>query len=299
MEVPLSFTAGKGGVGKTTITAAIAFRSRTLTKERVTVCSTDPAPSLDDVFRQEIGSVPVQIFGDRNFSAIELDSAGEFQQWAQDMRQRLDSELSMQSGGLHVDLTLEKDVFAALLDVVPPGVDEIFATFRIMDFLETEKGRVLIDMAPTGHALELLTMPERMLLWSRLLLKSLSTHRRLAFAQDVAVELASLGQRLRKLIDIMKDPARSSMWVVMLPEPVPDKQTIRLLASLKEIGIRVDSIFANRVRIKQSKTCEHCKRSRGWQMATLKVLRKTYDKQITYVVPEFSEEIAGERALKK
>lgn len=299
MEVPLSFTAGKGGVGKTTTTAAIAFRSRTATQKRVTVCSTDPAPSLDDVFQQEIGNVPVQVFGDRDFSAAEFDSVGEFQKWTQDIRRRLDSELSMETRGLHVDLTLEREVFAALLDVVPPGVDEIFATFRIMDLLEKEKGRVLIDMAPTGHALELLRMPERMLLWSRLLLKSLSTHRRLAFAQDVAVELASLSQRLRKLIDMMKDPARSRTWLVMLPEPVPDKQTVRLLASLKEIGVSVDSIFVNRVQVKATTRCQHCKCSRAWQMATLKGCKKAYASNKTYIVPESPNEIAGERALKR
>ena len=62
----------------------------------------------------------------------------------------------MQSGGLHVDLTFEKEVFAALMDVVPPGVDEVFAIFRILDLLEAKQGSVFIDMAPTGHALELL-----------------------------------------------------------------------------------------------------------------------------------------------
>src|SRR5215467_2994266 len=161
----------------------------------------------------------------------------------------------MQSGGLHVDLTFEKQVFAALLDIVPPGVDEVFATFRIVDLLDQKSGDLLnqksgcifIDMAPTGHALELLRMPERIQLWSRLLLKSLSAHRTLALAQDVAVELATLGQQVRKLIATMNDPEQSRIWAVMLPEPVPDHQTVRLLSAVKEIGIKVDSLFVNRV----------------------------------------------------
>ena len=114
----------------------------------------------------------------------------------------------MESGGLHVDLTFEKEVFAALMEVVPPGVDEVFAIFRILDLLEAKPGSVFIDMAPTGHALELLRMPERILLWSRLLLKSLAAHRTLALAQDVAVELAGLGQRVRKLLELMRDTGR-------------------------------------------------------------------------------------------
>ena len=72
------------------------------------------------------------------------------------------------------------------MEVVPPGVDEVFAIFRIMELLRVAGESAgpqhrpgLIDMAPTGHALELLRMPERMLLWSRLLLKSLAAHRTL------------------------------------------------------------------------------------------------------------------------
>ncbi|HZD93251.1 MAG TPA: ArsA family ATPase, partial [Candidatus Sulfotelmatobacter sp.] len=204
-ETRLGFTVGKGGVGKTTTTAALAFHARALHKNvSVTVCSTDPAPSLDDIFQREIGDKPIPVFDDQGLAAMEMDSVAEFRRWAGRIKEKLNSATSMESGGLHVDLTFEKEVFAALMDVVPPGVDEVFAIFRILDLLEAKPGRVLIDMAPTGHALELLRMPERILLWSRLLLKSLAAHRTLSLAQDVAVELAGLGQRVRKLLEIMR-----------------------------------------------------------------------------------------------
>ena len=60
--------------------------------------------------------------------------------------------------GVHLDLSLDRKFLLALLDVVPPGVDEIFAIFRILDLLRSG-GRVVIDMAPTGHALEVLRTP--------------------------------------------------------------------------------------------------------------------------------------------
>ena len=296
---PLSFTVGKGGVGKTTVTAALAFHTRGANKETpVMVCSTDPAPSLDDVFEQEIGHKPVSVLGDRLLKATEFDSVAEYQQWAAEIRRKLEGEFSMQSGGLHLDLTFERQVFASLMDVVPPGVDEVFAIFRVLELLETGPGNVFIDMAPTGHALELLRMPERILLWSRLLLKSLSAHRTLALAQDVAVELASLGQRVHRLLKVMQDQQRSRVWAVMLPEPVPDSQTMRLLAALEQIGITVDSLFVNRVLLQETK-CSRCSRRRKWQMATLQRLRKTYAKHRTYLVPEFPGEIAGAAALRK
>ena len=297
--VPLSFTVGKGGVGKTTITAALAFHTRQSgTKPQVMVCSTDPAPSLDDVFRQEIGDEPATVLKDPGLRASEFDSISEYQKWARQIRQRLEGGLSMESGGLHLDLTFEKQVFAALMEVVPPGVDEVFAIFRVLDLLESGPGRIFIDMAPTGHALELLRTPERMLLWSRLLLKSLSAHRTLALARDVAVELASLGQRLRRLIQIMQDEKSSRVWAVMLPEPVPDNQTRSLLSSLKQIGIRVDSLFVNRVMLGETK-CARCNRRRQWQMATIQQMQRRHAGRRIYLVSEYPGEIAGGPALKK
>jgi arsenite-transporting ATPase len=205
----------------------------------------------------------------------------------------------MESGGLHVDLSFEKEVFAALMDVVPPGVDEVFAIFRILDLLESSPGRVLIDMAPTGHALELLRMPERILLWSRLLLKSLAAHRTLSLAQDVAVELAGLGQRVRKLLEIMRDPKQSRTWVVMLAEPAPDRQTQRLLAALEELGMAVDSVFINRVLTEAQGRCGRCSRARAWHLAILQGLRRRYGRHGTYILRDFPAEIAGAAAIRE
>ncbi|HLJ28288.1 MAG TPA: ArsA family ATPase [Candidatus Angelobacter sp.] len=325
--VPLSFTVGKGGVGKTTTTAALAFHSRaTQPGIPVTVCSTDPAPSLDDIFKKPIGNQQMAVLGDPEFSAMEVDSVSEFRRWAARITHKLNSELSMESGGLHVDLTFEKQVFAALMDVVPPGVDELFAIFRILDLLnldllnkdllnkdllnkdplgkhlpQPQAAKVFIDMAPTGHALELLRMPERIQLWSRLLLKSLASHRTLALAQDVAVELASLGQQVRKLIGIMKDPRQSRIWAVMLPEPVPDHQTIRLLQAVEEMGLTVDSLFVNRVLIREKPdvTCKRCLRAWGWQLSTLQTISRKYRPYRNFLAPELPAEIAGAAALKK
>jgi arsenite-transporting ATPase len=185
------------------------------------------------------------------------------------------------------------------MDVVPPGVDEVFAIFRILDLLEAKQGSVFIDMAPTGHALELLRMPDRILLWSRLLLKSLAAHRTLALAQDVAVELAGLGQRVRKLLELMRDPKQSRAWAVMLPEPVPDRQTQRLLAAIKELGVQVDSLFVNRVLLVPDSGCKRCQRAQKWQLATLQSLQKKYGDHRLYLARDFPVEIAGAAKLKK
>jgi anion-transporting ArsA/GET3 family ATPase len=130
-------------------------------------------------------------------------------------------------------------------------------------------------------------------------LKSLAAHRTLALAQDVAVELAGLGQRVRKLLELMRDPRQSRAWAVMLPEPVPDRQTQRLLAAIKEIGVAVDSLFVNRVLLGPDSGCKTCRRAENWQLATLQSLQKKYGGYRLYLVRDFPAEIAGAAKLKK
>ncbi|MCU1284281.1 MAG: arsenite efflux ATP-binding protein ArsA [Acidobacteriales bacterium] len=308
ITAPLIFTMGKGGVGKTTVSAALGFRQRLETGQPVTVCSTDPAPSLDDVFQSNVSSKPKPVLGDKHFEALEVDSVGEFRAWANAMQDKIAAAFSTQSAsGIHVDLSFDRQIFSSLLNIVPPGVDEIFAIFKILDLLRSEnKGArrtVIIDMAPTGHALELLRMPERMLMWSRLLLKSLAPHRTLPLAQDVAVEIAGLGQQVRELVNILQDPARSSAFAVMLAEPMPDRETSRLLDTLKELPVSVEAVFVNRILMpvsnKVAARCARCDRARRWQIATLAGLKKRYRGKAgaIYLLPNLPDEIAGKKAL--
>ncbi len=215
------------------------------------------------------------------------------------MRGKLEAALSTEQRGVHVDLSFERRVFSALLDIVPPGVDEIFAIFRVLDLLASGEA-VIIDMAPTGHALELLRMPERILLWSRLLLKTLAAHRTLPLAQDLAVEIATIGQRVRELVQRLKDRTQALLIPVMLAEPMPDRETERLLEALRDIGAHAAPLFVNRVRFAdQVGNCRRCARQREWQQATLAAVARRQRGRAVYVVPDFGREVAGRKALEQ
>jgi anion-transporting ArsA/GET3 family ATPase len=140
-------------------------------------------------------------------------------------------------------------------------------------------------------------MPDRMLLWSRLLLKSLAPHRTLPLAQDLAVEIAAVSQRVRELALMLKSRARSQVWVAMLAEPLPDRETQRLLAALEHMGAPLGGLFVNRV-IFDSSSCRRCRRARQWQLHTLAALRKRSGGRKLMAIREFDHEIAGLTALK-
>ncbi|HLX75400.1 MAG TPA: TRC40/GET3/ArsA family transport-energizing ATPase [Terriglobales bacterium] len=301
LDTKLTLVLGKGGVGKTTVSAGLGFRSRSAhPRQGVTICSVDPAPSLDDIFQQEVTNQPQPVLGDRRFTAAEMDSAAEFAAWVRGIKDKIDRALSGEQSGVHVELSFERRLFTALLDIVPPGVDEVFAVFRILDLLAAGAQKVVIDLAPTGHALELLRMPQRMQQWSRLLLKTLAAHRTLALAQDVAVEIAAFGQRVRELAALLKDSQRARVWTVMLAEPLPDRETQRLRKELAGLGMARGPLLVNRVLLAADVgTCSRCRRARQWQLATLAGLRRGNDLADIYVLKNFAAEIAGKQGLRK
>jgi arsenite-transporting ATPase len=299
MNTQLTLTLGKGGVGKTTISAGLAYTHRTHERRgNLLICSTDPAPSLADLFEQEIGANPVAVLGDRHFQAVEVDSVAEYLAWSRKVKGIISESLESQQGGIHVELSFEHEMISALLDIVPPGVDEIFAIFKLLDFIESRKLTLVIDMAPTGHALELLRTPERLIVWTRLLLKSLSAHRKLPLAQELAVEVASISQRARELAILLKDRKNAAVFVVMLPEPLPDRQTGRLLDSLQDLKLSPAAVFVNRILPQEwEKGCGRCRLARAWQLATLSRLRT---EEIThFAVPDFAGQISGTAGLNR
>lgn len=300
-STPLMLTLGKGGVGKTTLSAALAFRRRQLEGGRqVIVASTDPAPSLDDVFVQRVGDEPVSVLGDPKLLAVEFDALHQFELWAAGMKRKVEGAFSDDSRAVHLDLSFDRRILSALLDIVPPGVDEILAIFRVVELLESggKAGAIVLDMAPTGHALELLRMPELLLAWSRLLLKALAPHRTLALAQDLAVDVAQLSQQVRKLSSLLRDRRRCCAVPVMLAEPLPDRQTGRLLAALEEMRLHTPAIFVNRV-LRESDVagCAHCRLKAAWQRATLAGLRKRFARQKIFLAPDMGREISGRKGL--
>ncbi len=299
LAAPLTLTLGKGGVGKTTISASLAVHERAKSKKAsVLVCSTDPAPSLDDVFATNVGTRPRAVLRDPQLLAMEFDAVGEFRKWSEGVRYSIERAMQAEVSGVHLDLSFDRRVLLALLDVVPPGVDEIFATFRIVDLLATHD-RVVLDMAPTGHALELLRMPARLAHWARLLLKTLARHRTLPLAQDLAVEIAQVEQRARELLKLLADEKQARVMPVMLAEPLPDRETERLLAALDDIGLATPELIVNRVLLVEDVgTCPRCRRAFAWQQATLAKLGRRARINVLCAREQLGE-VAGARPLSR
>ena len=299
LDHSLSMVLGKGGVGKTTISAALGFNTRRNHRAAVDICSVDPAPSLDDIFQTEVSNELQTVLGDAKFRAAEMDAVTVFRAWARRVKEMIDEATTAEVSSVHIDLWFERKLFSQLLESVPPGLDEILAVLRVLDLVRGHSSRVLIDMAPTGHALDLLRTPDRILVWTRLLLKSLAHHRTLALARDAGVKIAELGKSVRELLEFLKNSRQTRIYAVMLPEALPDRQTERLIAELSELRLSTAAIFVNRVWFKEDVVkCRRCSRTRLWQLSTLAKLSARYPRIPLYIVRNFAHEIAGKKALR-
>src|SRR5207248_1333641 len=173
--VQLLLFGGKGGVGKTTCAAACALglarRGR-----RVLLLSTDPAHSLGDALDLPVSDEEREIAP--GVVARELDADRAFSAERERYRRSVDDLFDALRGGSRFDATFDRAVVQDLIDLAPPGIDELFALLAVTKALQGTFDVVVVDTAPTGHALRLLELPGKALGWIHALLEILLKYRR-------------------------------------------------------------------------------------------------------------------------
>ena len=153
------FVGGKGGVGKTTSSSAIASLLARHCQRRILLVSTDPAHSLSDAFRCEFTNLP-KCPGIENLDVMEVDPSDtmetELNKWAE-----LAKVIAGEEAGDEGDDMLKKIKQFQEWLVGIPGIDEATALSSAIKHIESNKYDLIVfDTAPTGHTLKLLGMPE-------------------------------------------------------------------------------------------------------------------------------------------
>jgi arsenite-transporting ATPase len=240
----LLFFGGKGGVGKTTCSAAVALALAERRPEaRILLISTDPAHSVADVLEVPLGDDERKVpGGPPGLRARELDAGKAFAEW----RERYGSKADAAAGAFAPAGGGIQD----LLDLTPPGIDELAAVSSLIGLVEGEAppyDLAVVDTAPTGHALRLLEMPALALSWDHYLLSLLLKYREAVGLGDLARELVDLSRGLKRLEALLHDPARARFVAVTRAGELPRRETVRLLRSLKNLGIAATAVVVNAV----------------------------------------------------
>jgi arsenite/tail-anchored protein-transporting ATPase len=235
--------AGKGGVGKTTLACATAVRlAQEFPGKEVLLFSTDPAHSLSACLETNIGPQPVHL--NPGLTAMEIDARGEFAALKRQYHQELENFL--QTAFEDFDVPFDRQVMERILDLSPPGLDEIMALVRVMEFLQQGRYDIFIlDSAPTGHLLRLLELPEIVDQWLKtffgLLLKYKLTFR----FPDISQQLVRISRNLKQLRKLWRDPARAALYAVTILTEMAFQETSDLLAVCRRLGVPVPVLLLN------------------------------------------------------
>ena len=234
---------GKGGVGKTTLSAATAARSAQLGK-RTLVVSTDLAHSLADALDRPLTAEPQPI--GPNLWAQEINVLEEMRNGWSKVQDYITNTLKKNGAN---------EVAAEEMALIP-GMDEIVALLNI--HRQAREGNfdvVVVDAAPTGETVRLLSMPETFLWY----VNRASGWRNVAFnaakpllrsflpGVNVFEQLDKLNVQVAALKATLTDNSVSSYRLVVNPEKMVIKEALRAETYLTLYGYPIDSVLCNRV----------------------------------------------------
>jgi arsenite-transporting ATPase len=248
--------AGKGGVGKTTLACATAVRlAHQWRGEEILLFSTDPAHSLGDCLDVAVGPRPVRVMD--GLTALEIDAEAEFERLKQGYRREIDELLHSMLKTL--DLTFDRPVMERMLDLSPPGLDEIMALTSAMQFMADGKyQRLILDSAPTGHLIRLLEVPELVDAWLKAFFELLLKYRNVFRPTGLAERLVATSKELKHFRRTLVDARLTSLYAVAILTEVALAETEDLLATCERLQVAVPVLFLNLATPAESTGCPSC-----------------------------------------
>jgi arsenite-transporting ATPase len=290
----LMFT-GKGGVGKTTSssTAAVHFAQ---SGYRTLLISTDPAPSLSDMFDKNVNGVITPIESVPGLSVVELDYDLIVELWKEKYGEEV---YTVASSFLPVDREIIEYVAGA------PGMDQEFALSYLYDLHTSGEYDIIVwDTAPAGGTLALLNLQDtlyqhlgeaaKMYMRVRKALEALSKGRA---KQDPLKMIAKWEQLSKNVLNMMRSETTRGI-VVTNPEALCVNQANRVVEDLNKFGIHIGGMVLNRVITEEAADSEFNKSRRDFQQKYIEELNTTYHEKLPIVeVPLMPFEVKGVEAL--
>ena len=244
----MMFLAGKGGVGKTTSAVSIALQLAARSPDKhYTVISVDPAHTLRDVFAHQ--QPPP------NLAVETIDTREKWRRFRDSLGEEIDRAIgAITPGGMTV--AYDAEAMKKLVEIAPPGADELFAITRLADLIADESlSGIIVDTAPTGHFLRLIDLPKTAGEWVREFMRILLRYRELIPAGSLAEELIRASRALHALEETMQSDA-TRVIVVTRPERIVIAESQRLIALVEERGMRIGGIIANYITPENDCACD-------------------------------------------
>jgi len=283
---------GKGGVGKTTCSAATALHFASA-GHRTLIISSDLTPSLSDIFECRIGPVESPVTGVTNLYALEIHPDEVMRRW----KQKFGPEVYQAASAL-VDLPYDEVVdYAAMA----PGIQEEFMLDFILERVRDERYDLIVwDTAPAGDTLRLLGLPGRFIehlrVAPRIYLEMQNTLR-LSRAPFIEI-IAGWRELAEQTTRFFSAPENVEFIMVTIPEALGFHQSRRVVNELERHGLRVRYLVINGV--VRNPDCDFMRWRMEMQRPYIEMLSREYDGRITLIeLPFFPYEIRGIERLRE
>lgn len=294
---------GKGGVGKTTMSAATGIFCAEQGLKTVVV-STDPAHSLRDSFEQSFGHEPTKVNGMDNLYVVEIDPEVAMSEYKTKLKAQMDENPMM--GGM-----LEDQLEMASL---APGTDESAAFDVFLKYMDSKEFDVVVfDTAPTGHTLRFLGLPEimdkymtKMIKFKKQMSGFMNMMKKMmpfgGKGEDVDYdkaleEMETMKAKITKARNILADPERTAFRLVVIPEEMSILESERAMKALDKYKIPVDSVVVNQL-IPEDVECGFCKARRSLQEKRLEMIEEKFGSKVIARLDLLRTEAKGLETLK-
>jgi len=291
---------GKGGLGKTTFSAATAYW---LAQQgyKVLVFSVDPQASLSDIFQRDIfGKGAVEIMP--NLFAQEIDADQRIREYQDEIRQKILDMYGLDK----VPDEIENYIRAAAAE---PAMEESAIFDQVVDIVVGgEYDYYIYDLVPLGHALYYLSMASVYDEWiSKItaLREEMEEYARVAavmqrskeFEEDkILKELQYIRYRINTSSSILTDKEKTAFFFVIIPEEMAILDTIKAARLFAKFQVPISGYIVNRVlpeSLAQESIPEFLRHRLEMQRGYLKEIREQFGNQVLANIPEFERDITG------
>ena len=287
---------GKGGVGKTTCASSTAlYLSRDF---KTLLISADPAHSLSDSFEQNIGNEIKEIKDVKNLYALEISAEKAFAEFKVEYEEEIKKIVDTST-------YLDSDDINSLFTLPIPGLDEVMGLKTIIDLIEKGQfDKYIVDFAPTGHSLRLLTLPGLLDDWIKVLARMRWKYRYVAetfggeYKPDESDDfLIEMKKTVKKIEGLLRDSKECEFIAITIPEDMAIAETLRLVKNLDNYNIMIKQLVVNNVL--ESSGCEFCRKRQKEQVRYLNQIREMFNNLDITIVPLQPGEVKGLDALHK
>jgi arsenite-transporting ATPase len=297
---------GKGGLGKTTFSAATAYYLAK-TGRKVLVFSVDPQASLSDIFKRDIfGKGPVEIMP--NLYAQEIDADHRIREYQQEIRQKILDMYGLES----VPEEIENYIQAAAAE---PAMEESAIFDEVVDIVVGgEYDYYIYDMVPLGHALYYLSMASVYDEWISKITKlreEMAEYDQVAAVMrrdkesqedEILRELQYIKQRINASSGILTDKEKTAFFFVVVPEEMIIFDTQRAAKLFAKFNVPLSGYIVNRVipeELRGQHIPDYLRNRLEMQNGYLKKIDTVFGKEVLARIPEFERDIAGLPMIEK